>query len=133
MADDNELAAYASKCCADTSCSEFYDPSWSCSAAYADMTYALTMCPFKKDKCGDLKQISFDKELNQTTTIDVKNLTQGESCAFEIKSNCNSPAFRVAESFMMDDENVDIYFIEYEKAFINATQTDNNDSSSNDR
>ena len=82
------------------------------------------MCPFKKDKCGDVQKISFDKELNTTTEVSVKNLTQGESCAFEIKSNCNSPAFRVADSFMMDDENVDIYFIEYEKAFINATTYD---------
>lgn len=122
--DENELASYATKCCADTSCSEYTDPNWSCSAAYADYVYALTMCPFKKDKCGETKKLSFDRDLNATKSIQVNNLTQGESCAYEIKSNCNSPAFRTTDSFMMDDDNVEIYFIEYEKAFINATEVD---------
>lgn len=117
----------------DTSCSEYYDANWSCSAAYSDNVYALTMCPFKKDKCGEVQKISFDKELNETTEISVKNLTQGDSCAFEIKSNCNSPAFQVTDSFMMDDDSVDIYFIEYEKAFINATTYDINGTGSDGR
>lgn len=32
------------------------------------------------------------------------------------------------DSWMMDDENVDIYFIEYEKAFINSTEVDDGNS-----
>ena len=34
---------------------------------------------------------------------------------------------------MMDDKNVDIYFIEYEKAFINSTIVDGDTTDNNDK
>lgn len=72
------------------------------------------MCPFKKSKCGNDQNITFDNS-NENKTFTVKNLSAGESCTFMIKSKCGSPAFKVENKTYMNDSNCNITFIEYEK------------------
>ena len=111
-------------CCQDTSCAQASDSAWSCSGAYSDADYALTFCPFKKDKCGDTAEVTFENTVNATQQLTVSNLAEGETCSFKIKSKCNSPGFKKTSSEGMDDSNTEVSFIEYKKSFVNATEKD---------
>jgi hypothetical protein len=73
--------------------------------------------------------VDFTAETDETEELVIEDLEEGDTCSFTIKSKCNSPAFRVADSENMDDSNVEVSFIEYEKKYVNATSTDSYDSS----
>merc|ERR1719453_466904 len=53
-------------CCQDTNCAEASNSSWTCSGSYSDTDYALTFCPFKKSKCGDTADVTFEDNVNAT-------------------------------------------------------------------
>jgi len=116
-------------CCQDTSCAEASNSEWTCSGSYSDADYALTFCPFKKDKCGSTAEVTFEDNVNSTQQVTVENLAEGETCSFKVKSKCNSPGFRKVSSSNMDDSNTEVSFIEYKKSFVNKTSKDNYDSS----
>ena len=63
--------------------------------------------------------------------LTVQSLEAGDTCSFMIKSRCNSPAFKKKDSKKMNDSNVELNFIEYEKSFLNATEKDKRDSTEN--
>lgn len=100
---------------------------WTCSSSYSDPDYAITFCPFKKNKCGATQKVEFT-DTNTAMNLTVANLAAGDTCAFMIKSKCNSPAFSKKDGSGMNDSNVEINFIEYEKTFLNATELDSRDS-----
>jgi len=101
-------------CCEDDTCVEASSSNYTCSLTYSDMDYALTFCPQKKDKCGSKQEISFDDE-EGSESVEVKNLTRGETCSYKMKSNCGSPAFKV------NGTKVNITYIEFEGSQVNKT------------
>lgn len=106
------------------------DPAWTCSSSYSDPDYALTFCPFKKNKCGSIQKVEYgENDVNVSQTLTLQNLEAGETCSFMIKSTCNSPGFRVTNARKMNDSNIEVGFIEYKKSFINATERDGRNSS----
>jgi hypothetical protein len=72
--------------------------------------------------------VEFDQDVNTAMNLTVQNLEAGDTCSFMIKSKCNSPAFSKKEGKDMDDDNVELNFIEYEKSFLNATELDKRDN-----
>jgi hypothetical protein len=52
-------AAPTNKCCQDTSCSEYSDNTYNCSAAYSDKEYALSFCPQPQNVCGTNQSVEF--------------------------------------------------------------------------
>jgi len=124
---DNSTAV-TSTCCSDTSCSENTNTSFTCSSIYSDKDYALTMCPFKKNKCGTKQNVTFSNT-NKSEEVKVKNLTSGESCTYMIKSSCGSPAFNTKNFSGMNDSNVNITFIEFEKDYVKDNMNGKNDDS----
>jgi hypothetical protein len=84
----------------------------------------MTFCPFKKDKCGDTAEVSFEDSVNTTQSVTVNDMAEGETCSFKIKSKCNSPGFKKTSSEGMDDSNTEISFIEYKKSFVDGTEKD---------
>ena len=97
----------ATKCCRDETCAEATTSlDWTCSSSYADQTYSLEMCPFKKDNCGPKKTHTVDTEGD--FTIDIAQMDRGETCMYHIKTNCGAPAFSAPAN---DDAVVDILMI----------------------
>jgi len=92
------------------------------------------MCPFKKNKCGEKQNVTFS-ETDKTEEVKAKNLTAGESCTYMIKSSCGSPAFSTKNFSGMNDSNVNITFIEFEKEYVkdNMAGKDNSSTTSSDR
>lgn len=111
-------------CCQDTSCAEASNSTWTCSGSYSDADYALTFCPFKKDKCGDTAEVEFDESVNVTQSLTVNDMSEGETCSFKIKSKCNAPGFKKTSAEGMDDTNTEVSFIEYKKSMVNGTEKD---------
>lgn len=92
----DSASGLSSTCCADSSCSQASDSSWTCSSSYSDPDYALTFCPFKKNKCGSIQKVEYgEDDVNVSQSLTLQNLEAGETCSFMIKSSCNSPGFRV--------------------------------------
>lgn len=86
-------AGVESTCCQDGTCTQASDSAWTCSSSYSDPDYAITFCPFKKNKCGTTQKVEFNNETNTAMNLTVQSLEAGDTCAFMIKSKCNSPAF----------------------------------------
>ena len=63
--------------------------------AYRDSDYALTFCPFEKDKCGGVSAVEFTNEVNKTQDLKLINLEPGDVCSYQVKSACNAPGFKV--------------------------------------
>lgn len=55
----DDASTLTATCCADETCSEASDATYTCSMAYSDGDYAMTFCPFKKDKCGGVSAVEF--------------------------------------------------------------------------
>jgi hypothetical protein len=56
----NNATDVESECCSDTTCAKNTDTDYTCSSIYSDTDYALTMCPFKKSKCGSKQNVTFE-------------------------------------------------------------------------
>jgi hypothetical protein len=86
--------------------------------SYSDGDYALTFCPFKKDKCGNTSAVEFTNEVNETSEVELSNLADGDTCSYKVKSSCNAPGFRVTDETGMGDSEVEVSFVEYEKRYM---------------
>lgn len=103
-------------CCEDDTCPESSDATFTCSMTYSDLDYALTMCPQRKNKCGDKQDLEIQE--GETQTVEVVNLEAGETCTYKVKSDCGSPAFKMEEG---PTDGVDISFIEFEGEQVKKT------------
>jgi len=56
--------------------------------------------------------------------LEVRNLEEGDTCSYKVKSSCNAPGFRVRDANAMSDDNVEVSFIEYEKRYLSNSSTD---------
>lgn len=86
---------------------------YTCSAWYTQKEYALTACPTSKAKCGSYKEVTFDEAGNKTT-LQIFNLTEGETCSYKLNAECGSPYFKVDDFRNQDDSALQVSFIEYD-------------------
>lgn len=78
-------------CCEDGNCPEASDETYTCSLSYSDLDYALTMCPQRKEKCGNKQELDLGED--ESESIEIVGLEDGESCTYKVRSNCSAPAF----------------------------------------
>jgi hypothetical protein len=58
-----------------TSCPALSNSSWTCSKNYSDMVMAKSICPFSKKNCGNVSEISLEKEGDMQSIV-LQNLTE---------------------------------------------------------
>ena len=97
-------------CCEDNTCAEASDATYTCSDTYLDQDYGLTMCPQRKDKCGEKQDLEFEE--GDSETVEVAGLELGETCTYKVKSNCGSPAFKIDDGTAID--GLEFSFLEFE-------------------
>ncbi len=94
-------------------------PGVKCSQEFEDRIAMLhTFCknPSRKDRCGDRDEFEIKKKEWQNVTLDLRNLTYGESCTYNIKSKCGFPKIEVNSS------NVDL-IVSYKKSHWDRNDT----------
>ena len=97
------------KCCQGSGCDTYTsNASWSCSSAFTDKDNAITnLCPQRQDKCGDKQSVEFSKE-GDTTIVEPKDMSSGESCTYKVKSSCGAPGVEMKPESTATDQQVDI-------------------------
>jgi hypothetical protein len=101
------LSATNQKCCKNaTDCAtETASLDWTCSNLFTDTTLAKFACPFVKTNCGPNNTINFKKEgERQDLAI---NLEAGQTCFYQINTECGLPDFALNSTNGLDIEYVD--------------------------
>ena len=89
-------------CCAKESlCGDYINnPEWSCSDKYTDNIYQYNICPMSHVKCGGDSWITVGQPTGSgeqiTVTKNIRDLSQGETCTYRVKSVCGAPTFTTA-------------------------------------
>ena len=93
-----DLDTSARTCCKDAaSCTQLNTKEYNCSSNYTDKTYAQMFCPFNTKACGQKKDIEFSGE-GEKLTINITNLTKGETCFYSVRAKCGAPAFKLNQN-----------------------------------
>jgi len=78
---------------------------YTCSNSYADPTLAKALCPFDGSKCGANQNFDFG-DVGEQTSINI-TMAAGDSCTYQIKTECGLPAFKPSTTSGFEIENVD--------------------------
>ena len=97
-------------CCKDdASCAPYVkSTAWSCTNVYNSSVYAKYACPFNAKTCGPNNTIELNK-IGEKFVVTL-NITPGDTCFFQYKTNCGVPAFQFNST-----EGLDIDFIDFEE------------------
>ena len=81
------------------------------------------MCPQKTSQCGNTKDFT-PAAPGDTSTVEVSGLFAGESCTYNVKSQCGAPGFKVKSESTATASQIDISYMEIpEKSGTTDTST----------
>ncbi len=93
-------------CCqSKTNCSYISNTKYNCSSKYTDTMLAKSLCPFRKNSCGNNTAFGFDSQ-GQQQSVNI-SLAQGETCTFQIQADCGLPTFKPNDTTGFDIETID--------------------------
>jgi hypothetical protein len=97
-------------CCKDATaanCPQVSNSSWTCSSSYNDKLNAKGLCPFRSNSCGPkalYKYTSYGANFQDRVNI---TLQPGETCSFQIATECGLPMFQPSNTTGFDIEMID--------------------------
>lgn len=82
------------QCCFDKSlCERQIDTTqYNCTFKYSSTMDMFKVCPFKPSACGTVGNLTLDG-LGDTECVRLRNLTRGNACYYNLKSQCGVPNF----------------------------------------
>jgi hypothetical protein len=103
----NAYVASGSQTClaVGSSGSQFNDPLWSCSNAFADRVYAKYVCQVNTTPCGVTQSYNLD---STTQSITISGLQTGQSCFYRLSAACGAIAF-----LPNDTSKTEIEYVEF--------------------
>jgi molybdopterin biosynthesis enzyme len=78
---------------------------WTCSNIYSDPTLAKGFCPFIGARCGNISSFNF-QNVSESTSVNI-SLAAGETCTYNIETECGLPSFKPSDTNGFEIENVD--------------------------